>query len=260
MAITQSEPMMVQEDLTELFRLMDVHGMGKEKEQVMDMARYLDSMEAQFGAVLAELQAVRSQLEQIQDRGLRATAEKVIGKVDEKVTAAGDQIKAVKDQFIKGARQAVTDIKSKGAVALNRTLTALGLPRGLTFVRARLRSAALAADHGISRLTTMGDELHEAKNHMRNVGSVLAGKEPVKRTSRDEEKGMIYHMQKGLYHGMVALEGMEKRTEKALDRLVGSGEISKSEGKTSVVEDLKSIQAETHMDNKEPVKINNLER
>ncbi|MFG6366212.1 DUF6674 family protein, partial [Schaedlerella sp.] len=62
MEATLKIPLKEQENLKELFRLLEERGMQAEKGQVMDLADYIDSMDAQFEKVLSELQTVKRQL------------------------------------------------------------------------------------------------------------------------------------------------------------------------------------------------------
>ena len=60
METTWKIPLKEQENLRELFRLLEERGMQAEKGQVMDLADYIDSMDAQFEKVLSELQTVKA--------------------------------------------------------------------------------------------------------------------------------------------------------------------------------------------------------
>ena len=73
MEATLKIPLKEQENLKELFRLLEERGMQAEKGQVMDLADYIDSMDAQFEKVLSELQTVKRQLKVIEQRGIRQT-------------------------------------------------------------------------------------------------------------------------------------------------------------------------------------------
>ena len=74
MGSSLSVPLREQENLKELFRILDENGLKEEKEQVLSLADYIDSMDEQFGKVLSELQEVKLQLDQMQEKGLRQSA------------------------------------------------------------------------------------------------------------------------------------------------------------------------------------------
>lgn len=88
MEATLKIPLKEQENLKELFRLLEERGMQAEKGQVMDLADYIDSMDAQFEKVLSELQTVKRQLKVIEQRGIRQTLLRTVGTLEAKVGAA----------------------------------------------------------------------------------------------------------------------------------------------------------------------------
>ncbi|BFL47998.1 hypothetical protein K420107F6_32870 [Lactonifactor longoviformis] len=69
MKTTLRVPMMEQEQLQELLRILEDRGMETEKRQVMDLAQYLDGMDEQLGTVLEELKEVKEQLGAIRESG-----------------------------------------------------------------------------------------------------------------------------------------------------------------------------------------------
>ena len=50
---------------------MDENGMKEEREQVMDLADYIDHMDMQFEKLFEEIKEVKEKLGQMEDRGER---------------------------------------------------------------------------------------------------------------------------------------------------------------------------------------------
>ena len=67
-----------QPEIRELFQVLEGNGLKKERQEVETIVNYLEGMESQFGQVMKELKEVRGQLEQIQDRGIKATAARLL--------------------------------------------------------------------------------------------------------------------------------------------------------------------------------------
>ena len=67
-----------QPEIRELFEVLEGNGLKKERQEVETLINYLEGMESQFGEVIKELKEVRGQLEQIQDRGIKATAARLL--------------------------------------------------------------------------------------------------------------------------------------------------------------------------------------
>ena len=77
-------PLKEQENLKELFRLLEKNGMEQEKKQVLQMADYIDSMETKMEDVLSELKSMREQLSGIENQSFRTKAEKIAAAVESK--------------------------------------------------------------------------------------------------------------------------------------------------------------------------------
>lgn len=242
MKSTLSVPLKEQENLKELFRILDEKGLEKEKGQLTELADYIDSMDQQFGKVLEELQTVKQQLDQIQEKGIRQSALKVMAKVEGKVNDAKVQLAVIKAKFMDGVSRTLTRFKEKGVLAVSQTIDFLGIRQGLMRMKKHFRQSVESADRGIHQLANIGDEIHGVKTHLGNIKRELAGKEPLAAGSRDVEKGAVFQVQKMLYGTMGMLEGMEKKTDLTIQRLDSLGERAKAIQRPSVKESLRSLQ------------------
>lgn len=241
MGTTLSVPLREQENLKELFRILDENGLEKEKGQLTELADYIDSMDQQLGKVLEELQAVKQQLGQIQEKGIRQTAIKTAAKVENRVNAAKTQLAALKAKFMDGVNRTLAGFKEKGILAVSKTVDFLGIRQGLAGIKKHLHQSIESADRGITRLSNIGDELHGVKTHLGNIKRELAGKEPLEAGSRDVEKGAVFQVQKLLYGTMGMLDGMEKQTDRTIQRLDLIGEKAEEIRKPSVKESLRLL-------------------
>lgn len=242
MKSTLSVPLKEQENLKELFRILDEKGLEKEKGQLTELADYIDSMDQQFGKVLEELQTVKQQLDQIQEKGIRQSALKVVAKVEGKVNDAKVQLAVIKAKFMDGVSRTLTRFKEKGVLAVSQTIDFLGIRQGLMGMKKHFHQSVESSDRGIHQLANIGDELHGVKTHLGNIKRELAGKEPLAAGSRDVEKGAVFQVQKMLYGTMGMLEGMEKKTDLTIQRLDSLGERAKAIQRPSVKESLRSLQ------------------
>lgn len=217
-------PLKEQENVKELFRLLDEKGMQTEKGQVMDLVDYIDNMEAQFGKVRKELQAVRHRVKKIEQRGLRQMVLRTVGKLEAKVEAAKAELTELKDRFVDGVNQTITRFKERGILSVYRTIDFLGIQRGLLGVKRHLHQSLETADRGITSLGNIGDEMYGVRTHLGNIRRELAGKEPLTAGSREMEKGAVFQVQKMLYGTMGVLDHMEKKTDRTIRKLDSLGE------------------------------------
>lgn len=212
-------PLKEQENLKELFRLLEQNGMDQEKKQVVQMADYIDSLEEKMEQVLYELKAMQDQLSGIENKGLRVRAEKIVEGVSDKLNDAKKALGNLKRAFLGKVDHALQEGKVKGREFLTGILQTIHLP-GLTFrVQHWLDQSIRAADRGIEKLGDMADEIHAARQHLGNAGRALTGRKSKKINSRDPERGMIYETQRLMFQSMVTLKQMERRTENLLERM-----------------------------------------
>ena len=241
---TLTVPLMEQEQLQELLKILDVHGMKEEKKQVMDLAQYLDVMDGQLGAVLHELKEVKEQLGEIKDRGIKAAAVRVVVRVEEKIEEAREQVHLLKEKFMDGVQKTMTAFGQKGVVVLGKTVDFLGIQKGTQKIHTHLEQSILAADRGMDRLGNIADEMHDTKTHIGNIGRELTGKEGKPSSGRDIEKGTVFHIQKAIYQVMGTMEAMKQRTETTLQKIEKLTEKAGIQKKPSIRESLKSFKEE----------------
>lgn len=241
-------PLKEQENLKELFRMLEQNGMDQEKKQVVQMADYIDTMEEKMGEVLSELKTMREQLSGIENKGVRAKAEKIVEAVSDKLDEAKEALGNLKRAFLGKVDQALQTGKTKGREALAGMLQTIHLPRMTFRVQHLLKQAVRTADQGIEKLGNMADEIHAAKQHLENAGRALTGKKMKSVNSRDPERGVIYETQRLMFQSMVSMERMERRTENLLermDRLTGKEDQKRPSVRESIQE-LKVDQRLTH--------------
>lgn len=244
MKTSLSVPLMEQEQLQELLQILEDNGMKEEKQQVMGLAQYLDTMDEQLGAVLTELKEVKEQLGEIKDSGIKATALRVVTRVEGKIQEAKSQVHGLKEKFMEGVKKTVETFHQKGVLALAKTVDFLGIQKGIQKIHTHLEQSILAADRVMDRLGNIADEMHEAKTHMGNIGRELAGKEWKRTTARDVEKGPVFQIQKTLFHAIGVMNGMKQRTETALQRVEGLSVKAGLLKKPSIRESLRSLREE----------------
>lgn len=241
-------PLKEQENLKELFRLLEQNGMEQEKKQVVQMADYIDTMEEKMGEVLSELKTMREQLSGIENKGIRTKAERIVEAVSDKLDEAKEALGNLKRAFLGKVDQALQTGKSKGREALAGMLQTIHLPRMTFRVQHLLKQAARTTDQGIEKLGNVADEIHAAKQHLGNAGRALTGKKMKRVSSRDPERGMIYETQRLMFQSMVSMERMERRTENLLERMERLT-VKEDQARMSVresIQELKSERLTTH--------------
>lgn len=212
----QNKNLMDQENMKKFLELLEDNGMHDEKLSVQLLAGYVDQMEVQFTAVIEELKNVRQELNTIQDKTLRATAERTVEKVVVKVEEARNQFTKLKQHIMKTVDKAVTDFKQYGKSTLVKAMTSLNVKGLLENIKSALNHAVQSVDNGIDHLTKLGDSIHIANSHLKNAGRVMVGKDAKEVTPRDTEKGVLSKAQYCLFASMSALTKMESNTNQTI--------------------------------------------
>ena len=248
-----STPLKEQEKFRELFQILDEKGLYEEKGQILNLVDYIDNIDKQFGKVLKELKTVKHHVKKLEERGLKQRLLRTIGALEGKLCAARDELIEVKNQLVDGVHRTIDEFKSRGVLAVYKTIDFLGIKRGLLGVKRQLHQSLETADRGIVSLGNIGDEMYGVKTHLGNIKRELAGKEPLTVGSREVEKGAVFQVQKMLYGTMGVLDHMEKHTDRTIRRLDSLGERAQGIQRPSVRGSLKAIQAERNANSSRPV-------
>ena len=216
---TLKVPLKEQENLKELFRILEEHGMEQEKTQVLQMADYIDGMEEKMEAVLSELKGMREQISGIENKGIRIKVESLAENVTAKLEEARDTLRSIKKSFLDKVDRAVQAGKERGRETLSGILCTIHLP-GLVFrFQHQLQNAIAATDRGIDKAGNIADQIHGARQHLKNAGRMLTGHRIKELSSRDPEKGAVYQTQRLLFQSMRSMQKMERATGQLLERM-----------------------------------------
>lgn len=239
---TLQVPIGEQEHLKEFFKLLNENGQRQEAAEFSALVKQLSNMEQQYAAVLSELQAVRGQLDGIQDKGIKATLLKGISAIQEKVTQAGEQLNHIKADVSQSVKKALSNVKQQGISALNKAVDFMGIKTALADMRESLQSSISRTQKSIDRINAIGSELHALNEHSQNLGRVLTGRAAKELTARNEDKGVLAAVAKPLKKSKALLESMEKGVTRAIqsvDRLEQTAAKGR-EQKPSIREGLKA--------------------
>lgn len=243
---TLQVPIGEQEHLKEFFKQLNENGQRQEAAEFSALVTQLSNMEQQYSAVLSELQAVRGQLDRIQDKGIKSALLKGISAIQGKVTQAREQLTHIKADFSQSVKNALTNAKQQGISALHKAVDFIGLKTALADMRESLQSSISQTQKSIDRINAIGSELHALNEHSRNLGRALTGKETKELTARNEDKGVLAAVAKPLKKSKSMLESMEKGVTRAIqsvDRLEQTAAKGR-EQKPSIREGLKAAKGQ----------------
>lgn len=240
-----------QPEIIELFQTLEGNGLEKEPQEVKLLVDCLESMENQFNQVLEELKAVRGQLEQIQDKGIKATVVRFVEKAEEKIHEIGIQIAAVKENLLRSAKNAVTVFKEKGVGALKKAVFAMKIPSALSVLKEGFHSCMESMNKNAAKMAVISGEIHEAREHTKNIGRVLFGRGTKEPKPHNPDKGVTAKIKLAFLRCGRGFHNMELAAENAMQKLeqLENREIKKP----SVKAELKNIKNEKTTMAKMPV-------
>lgn len=208
-----------QPEIRELFEVLEGNGLKKERQKVETLVNYLEGMESQFGQVIEELKEVRGQLEKIQDKGIKATAARLLDSAEGRVQEIGGQIAVVKANLVRSAKNAVGAFKEKGVDALRKAVSAMKIPAALSVLKEGLHSGMESMERNAAKIGIVGGELSRAAQHTKNAGRALIGRRTKEPAEQKGDKGVLAKIQKAFLSFGRSLSAMEKAAEDAQKRM-----------------------------------------
>lgn len=171
------DPLQRQEAVQQFMKLLAENGQGGQAMDLSALMWYMDGMNRQFEAVLAELQEVKEQLAQEKRPSVRKAMKNAVSALEEKALAVRDKLTGLWEKITQCAANAVRDFKEMGVSALDGAVSMLGVKKALEAIQEGVSSLAADARKSIENVERMGHDLRSAGAHLKNVGRALLGKE-----------------------------------------------------------------------------------
>lgn len=235
---TATIPISENEAVKNIIMLLQDKGAEREKQDIESLVKHIEGMESQFSRVLNELQDVKSQLQTIQDKSVRATVGRVVNSVETKVTEAKAQFTVLKDNVVQSFADAAVAIKQKGVSALSKTVDFLKIRSALSHIKSKLNQSVQSLNSGVQQIQQVKTELHTAKEHAVNAGRLFVGKKAIEESRFDSERGVLTKIQRFMLKTGELLKGMSKAADSAIGKLE---QLEQKDEKSSVRENLKTI-------------------
>lgn len=207
-----------QPDIKELFAVLQSNGLKKEQQEVESLVDYLENMGNQFSQMLGELQAVREELEKMQDKGIRVAVSRIVESAENRTQEIWGRISMIGKNLVRSAKNAVTAFKEKGIDALRKAVSAMKIPKVLSALKDLFHSGMESMNRKAEKTEMLAEELHKARGHRKNIGRILMGRQTKEPTERAADKGILATVQKAFLACGKIYSSMEQKTEKALIR------------------------------------------
>ena len=249
--------------LKQLMELLNQQNMNEQSQDFMGVFWYVAGMQVQLAAMVDELQGVREQLSQMQEKQPKSVTENLMEKISrlqEKVTSLSERLTAVRNRLVETAAQAVSTFKEKGRAEMCKVLQKgiSGMKSMLSGYREHLVDVMTDCEKTANQIDSIGDELKQIGNSVSNVGRLLAGK-GTKEVS-DEKPGVGLTravntpVKKAVENLRKKIDGADQAFEK-LDRLsarLDAGKEAEKGGRVSVKDKLSQMKEKAGQQKKVP--------
>ena len=244
MIATQAIPITENNDVKRVFELLESNGMTKERQNVASLVNQIDFMEKQFSLVIGELQQVKSQLQSIQDKTLRATTTRIVNNVEVKINDAKNRFIALKDSVIQAFSDTVKAVKQKGVSALKKGLDFIGVRSVLLSLQKKTKESMTALHSGITRIEGMKGEINSAKTHIQNAGRAMRGKEVKEITVKGADRGVLSCVQKLFGKTGNLLSGIGQKAGAVIEKIDNLGQRDEKQSVSGTIKNIKKSRAD----------------
>ena len=138
----------------------------------VDFAKLIESvtgMENRLSIAVGELEAMREDLQKMQDRSLKASLQKTCKTLEGNIASMQQKLSELKGKIVEGCRHILEDFKERGTIALNGLANFLHLKPALEAVRQGAENHQQASNRAMERIDAFVSEYHEAGKHLKNM-------------------------------------------------------------------------------------------
>lgn len=247
----------------QFLNIMEQQSMREQSQDFMEVLRYIAGMQVQLGAMVEELQGVRTQLAEMQSNQPKPVKENLMDKMsllEEKATKLSERLSDIKDHLLGTIEQAVSAFKEKGKQEMSQILQKgiSGAKKLLENCREQIVEVLTDYEKTANQIDSIGDELKQVGNSVANVGRLLSGKGTKEVSEEKQGVGLTRAMNmpvKKLIDGLrKSLDKIDQAFEK-LDKASGKLESDKNkdmDAKVSVKDKLSQMKAKSEQQKKEP--------
>ena len=249
--------------LKQFMELLNQQNMKEQSQDFMGIFWYVAGMQVQLAAMVDELQGVREQLSQMQEKQPKSVTENLMEKIShlqEKVTSLSERLTEARNRLVETATQAVNAFKEKGRTEMCKVLQKgiSGMKSMLSGYRERLVDVMTDCEKTANQIDSIGDELKQIGNSVSNVGRLLAGKGTKEATDEKTGVGLTRAVntpvKKAVENLWKKIDGADQAFEK-LDRLsarLDAGKEAEKGGRVSVKDKLSQMKEKAGQQKKAP--------
>ena len=215
---TATAPLMENEYVKELFKILGDN--GRDATGLAALINHVNSLEdfvKQAEGKITDMKAQLDTMKEIQNHPIKTALQKTIKALETKVAEIKVQIAELRSDIIEGCKNAVAAFKDRGIEALDKLASFFHIKTGLRSMSNNIDHSIKLDDKAISKIAAFSKEYHQTGRHIKNMGRVLTGKEPIDVV---KESGLLAKAVGAPYKAdRKILVGMKKTVDKMVVKL-----------------------------------------
>lgn len=220
------------------------------------MIGYVAEMERQFAGAMAELTAMRQEIQKMRRSPLKTALTKACAALKSSLTTLGKQLASLKNALVKGCRKAFQAFAKEGSAALYHIDRFFHLQDSLQSVRKSCDQSIRIDQRAIDKIEAFSQEYHKAGRHLKNMGRLLIKKQPIEQA---RPTGLFAKSVQAPYRAELAcLQALRSSVDRAisgLERLEQTRQSrEKPQQKPSVIQAMQEIQEAARQEPSKKVK------
>jgi len=261
---TAAVSLMENEHVKELLAILrdnnkDASGLTALINHVGEMENFVKLAESRIADMKAQLDTMK----EVQDHPIKTMLQSTIKALEAKVAEIKVHIAELKINIVEGCKNAVAAFKEKGAAVLDKLATFFQIKGQLQTMNKGINAAIKLDDKAMAKIETFSKEYHTTGRHLKNMGRVLIGKQPIDAV---KESGKLAKVVSAPYKAHKAIElkilavvnRMIGRLERFEERIAAQRE-ERAAAKAAKVEKKPTL-SEKIKNHKELIKQKDLER
>lgn len=221
MEVSLNVPLGEQVHLKKMFSMLEENHMDEQAQNMENFLQYFNQMEKYFEDMQEELLYLRGQLDQLNDKTLKARIDNFVQAAGDRMDTAKVWLAALKNDVTVGIKRAVDNVKYYGEQALSAFLDKAKAGRALSVIHEHLEHSAKSLEDGERTMGDIGMELSAAKGHRKNARNLLMGKEASDVFEYDNDKGVVAKIRKAIEVCGKIVKNLAGHTEKMQESLNG---------------------------------------
>ena len=211
---------MTQEEvIIELINLLKHNQMQDKENDVFELVSCIDGLQSKLDLVVGELNSVREQLANMEQKSLKDTLLEIVNKMESRCAEMKTQLLVVKESVQEKASEIVASVKRKGKEALNRVSEFCGIKDKLVLMRENVRESVADVNRTVAKIDTFGTGIREANQKIANTFRSFADKEIADYSIQEKPFSKSEMIKKPWQMKVKLLNSMELRLNAAIDRI-----------------------------------------